>query len=103
MRVFYPVSARLSDIVNHEAYVPSGWRLLWSAICFALFVSVLSALPSFEAGATALKSATEPKASIQEYIDAHRYEQYSAPIKPVVTLLPLAVPTKSKANNGKYL
>lgn len=52
MRVFYPISARLADFVNDEAQMAAQGMMLWGLPCIALLMLVLSALPSFEAGAT---------------------------------------------------
>lgn len=51
MRVFYPMSARIAEFVNEGAQAPAGLMMMWSAFCIGLLVLVLSALPSFEAGA----------------------------------------------------
>lgn len=52
MRVFYPISARLADFANDKEQTSSGGMMLWSMLCITLLMLVLSALPSFEEGAT---------------------------------------------------
>ena len=49
MRVFYPISANISDLVNDGADASSGWVMLWSLFCIALLALVLSVLPSYAA------------------------------------------------------
>lgn len=51
MRVLYPISARISDLINDGAEVSAGWMMLWSVFCIVLLALVLLALPSYEAGA----------------------------------------------------
>jgi len=52
MRVFYPISVRVSEIINNEAHEPTGGRMIWSVICLTLLALVLSALSTFEIGAS---------------------------------------------------
>lgn len=51
MRVFYPVSARLSDLVNEQTTTKSGWMPVFSILTIALIVIVSLNLTSFEGGA----------------------------------------------------
>lgn len=63
MRVFYPISVRFADFINDESPAPSNGMMLWSLFCIALLMLVLSALPSFEAGA----------AQQREYFPSHHF------------------------------
>jgi hypothetical protein len=51
MRVFYPISARLSDLVNEQTTVKSGWMPVFSVVTIALIAIVSLNLTSFEGGA----------------------------------------------------
>lgn len=51
MRVFYPISARFSDITNGITSISSGWVMLWNILSLALLALVVSSLSSFETGA----------------------------------------------------
>lgn len=51
MRVFYPISARISDMVNDETGVRSGWTTVWSLLSIVVLAVVFSSLSAFEGGA----------------------------------------------------
>lgn len=127
MRVFYPISARIAELANDQAGMPSGWMMLWSVFSIALLALVLSVLPSFEAGvadkqhdvfsnrhfshAVHVTHAAQAGRDVhiaanhktrvagQDYIDAHRCAQYFACFEPLSS----AAPAKSKAGAGLYL
>ncbi len=128
MRVFYPISARISDFANEGAGRPAGWMMLWSGFCVALLVLVLLALPSFESGAadkqhefftstrfnhTAHTSATHAKHCInnsrasntttQDYIDAHHCALSVSCFGSVKASRLPAAPAVSKAGGDRYL
>lgn len=131
MRVFYPISTRLSEIVNSEGPATSGWMVLWSIFSVAMPALLLTALFSIEAGATKAgeslsdhehvavlaQKGNDPyvtgqrypsgkaisKTATQEYIDAYRYAQFIAQRKTGVTRLPKVAPIKSKVSGGRYL
>jgi hypothetical protein len=50
MRVFYPISARISDLVNDQATVKSGIAPVWSMLTIAVIAIVSLSLSSFEGG-----------------------------------------------------
>jgi len=51
MRVFYPISARLSDWVNEPTTVKSGWMSVWSVLTIVVITIVSSNLSLYEGGA----------------------------------------------------
>ncbi len=130
MRVFYPISARFSDLINDEARSPSGWTMLWSVFSIAVLGVVLATLPLFEGGAadrqheqfsknhetniavtrtkqqdyrTATDSKQSAPVSRQDYIDAHRFVQHVSSFEPVQFIQLPVVPVKSKVNADRYL
>lgn len=127
MRVFYPVSARLSDLLNDETSSQSGWMVLWSATSIVLLLLVVSTLPDF-GGNTAdrqesaskqrvnhasharydtrdrqdvIMAAVSANTSAQSYIDAHRCALSYTCVLPAK--LPQAEPTRPQAGDGLYL
>lgn len=51
MRVFYPISARVSDMVNDERVLQAGWMAVWSMLSVVVLAVVFSSLAAFEGGA----------------------------------------------------
>lgn len=51
MRVFYPISARISDMVNDEKVLQSGWTTIWSMLSIGVLAVVLASLSSVDGGA----------------------------------------------------
>lgn len=131
MRVFYPISARFSDLISDEARSPSGWTMLWSVFSIAVLGVVLATLPLFEGGAadkqheqfaknhearnfavtrakqqdckTTTGSKQGAPVSMQDYIDAHRFVQHVSSLEPVQFIQLPVVPVKSKVNADRYL
>lgn len=128
MRVFYPISARISDFTNEEAGRPAGWMILWSGFCVALLVLVLLALPSFESGAAnqqhelyssdhtghvvyvrathakhCIDKSRTNKSTAQDYIDAHQCALNMSCFGSVKASQLSAVPAISKAGGDLYL
>jgi hypothetical protein len=131
MRVFYPISARFSDLVNNQGEAPSAWMMLWSGFSIALLILVFSSLPSFEGGAAVKQheyfSSTHFKHAVhntdghtykntpvnsvsvktplstQDYIDAHRCAQQMSCLASVKASQLPAAPTVLKAGGGLYL
>lgn len=128
MRVFYPVSARLSDLLNDETSSPSGWMVLWSASSIVLLLLVVSALPDLggaapdqqhesaskprvnhashvrydtRSGQHIITAAVSTNTSTQSYIDAHRCALSYSCVLPAK--LPQAEPTRPQAGVGLYL
>lgn len=128
MRVFYPVSARLSDLLNDETTSQPGWMVLWSATSIALLLLVVSALPQLggiptgqpqeavskhrpnhashvrcdtRGGQHFFKAAVGADLAAQSYIDAHRCARSNSCILP--TNSPLVVPIEPPTSAGLYL
>ncbi len=125
MRVFYPVSARLSDLLNDETSSPSGWKVLWGTSSIVLLLLVVLVLPDFGADATdrqhesatkqhfnhasheirsgqhAITATIAANMPTQAYVDAHRCALSYSCILP--TKLPSAAPTRPQATDGLYL
>lgn len=127
MRVFYPVSARLSDLLNDETSSQSGWMVLWSMSSIVLLLLVVSALPNLGGAATdrgesaskqrinhasharydvrggqdVVTAVASANTSAQSYIDAHRCALSYSCVLP--TKLPQAEPTRPQAGGGLYL
>jgi len=131
MRVLYPLSARISDLINDGAETASGWMVLWSGFCIILLLLVGSTLSVFEGGNADKQHASFssnhtlhspnlrvnhkpesahtaqaaenriPRASTQDYIDAHRCAQSVACFTPQKS--PLVMRAKPQANAGLYL
>ncbi len=51
MRVYYPVSARISDMVNDDKIMQFGWMNIWSLMSVVVLAIVFSSLGNFEGGA----------------------------------------------------
>lgn len=51
MRVFYPVSARISDLINDQATIKSGWASVLGVVTVVIIAIVSSNLQSFEGDA----------------------------------------------------
>lgn len=51
MRVFYPVSARISDLVNDDKVMQSGWMNVWGLMSVVVLAVVFASLGNFEGGA----------------------------------------------------
>lgn len=125
MRVFYPISARISEFANDGAEKPAGWMMLWSVFCVALLALVLAALFSFESAAAntqhellsnshlghaarisvthAKHCVVDSRATAQDYIDAHFCALHASCLKPVKTGRLSAAPAVSRAGGGLYL
>jgi hypothetical protein len=116
MRVFYPISSRINELLDDDAQLPSGLMVVWSTFCIALLVLVLFFLPAFQDSAAVphetlsngqVNHAVHVKHSgsgtaqdsRQSYVDAHRCAQSFA----CATLLTPAAPTKPKAGADLYL
>lgn len=128
MRVFYPVSARLSDLLNDETTSQPGWMVLWSATSIALLLLVVSALPQLGGIPTGQPQEAVSKhrpdharhvrcdrhsrqhiftatagsgISAQSYVDAHRCALSYSCVLPAN--LPRVAPGEPPAGAGLYL
>ena len=128
MRVFYPISARISEFANDGAEKPAGWMMLWSVFCMALLALVLAALFSFESDAAnkphellsnshlshaaliipahakhCINGSRASGSTAQDYIDAHKCALYVSCLGAVKTGRLSAAPAVSRAGGGLYL
>lgn len=128
MRVFYPISARISDFTDDGDGRPSAGMMLWSVLCIALLTLVVLALPLFEKGAAnqqhelyssdrvshvvhirathakhCIDKSRTSKSTVQDYINAHQCALNISCFGAVKANQLSVVPAKSKAGGDLYL
>lgn len=128
MRVFYPISARISDFVDDGSGKASAGMMLWSVLCIVLLALVMLELPLFEKGAAnqqhelyssdrgghvvqarathakhCIDQSQTSKSTAQDYINAHQCALNMSCFGAVKASQLSAAPAKSKAGGDLYL
>lgn len=132
MKVFYPVSESISDLINGESHTSAGFMPLWGLVSVGVLALVLIALPDFggehidvqheqhellssqqfnrpahfhstQAKHCHHRLQAKGKATTQDYIDAHRCAQSVGCWSTVKVNQLVDAPTKSKAGADLYL